>query len=221
MHSNGLLGGAALLLFAANAHAGEFGGFYVGVDGGANLSTATSQVDKKSAFAGAVTGYDWELRRYLVGINGFYDAHGQAYTGKDAGLDFRLGLPLASWLPYVKLGVAGTSPGTRVHAGIGVEYKLVANWSVNGEWTADSKSSGPVTYNNNNFVIGISYHFGGNNQRAAPQAVAAPLVGGEPVVTKALVPETADRQSPPGSGQPAGAPREDGAAQPSGVDAAD
>lgn len=207
MKGNGLVRAAALcLLVAADAHAGEFGGFYAGVDAGANLSTATSQVDRKSAFAGAVAGYNWEFQRYLVGVNGFYDAHGQAYTGKDAGLDIRLGLPLSSWLPYVKLGAAGTSPGARVHGGLGVEYKFAASWSVNGEWTADSKSSGPVTYNNNNFAIGVSYHFGGASRRAAaPQAVAAPLVDGEPVVTKTLIPEEASRQAPSSSGRPVGA----------------
>ena len=158
---------AILALCAAHAGATEFDGFYAGVNAGSNKSTASGLADKTNTYGGVVAGYNWGFPDFLLGLNGFYDFHGAGYTGQDGGVDVKLGLPLTNWLPYAKLGVAGTSPGARFHGGLGVEYKFAPRWSVNGEWATDKKSSGPISYKNNNFLIGLNYYFGGAEHTAA------------------------------------------------------
>ena len=163
----------ALLLGVSNLKASEFDGLYVGVNAGSNKSTATLLSDKSNSYAGVVAGYNWDFQSYLLGVDVFYDAHNSSYTKEDAGADVKLGLPMHQWLPYAKLGLAATTPGTRIHGGLGVEYKLADKWSVNGEWMTDSKSSDGISYKNNNFVVGLNYYFEGGNRDAAARDAAA------------------------------------------------
>ncbi len=163
---------AALLLAVSGAYASEFDGWYVGVDAGSNKSTATALADKSSTYAGLVAGYNRDMGGFLLGANAFYDAHNSSYTKEDGGLDIKLGLPMSQWLPYVKAGLAATTPGTRVHAGLGVEYKFADRWSVNGEWMTDKKTDTGVDYKNNNLVIGLNYYFEGGKRAAADRAAA-------------------------------------------------
>lgn len=157
----------ALLAGVANTKAGEFDGLYVGLDAGANKSTATALSDKNNSYAGVVAGYNWDFESYLLGVDAFYDAHNSSYTKEDGGVDAKLGLPMNKWLPYAKLGLAATTPGTRLHGGLGVEYKFAEQWSVNGEWMTDKKSSDGIDYKNNNFVVGVNYYFGTGSKVAA------------------------------------------------------
>ena len=164
---------AVFVLCVSNTKASEFDGFYVGANVGSNKSTATLRPDKTESYVGAVAGYNWDFQSFLLGANAFVDAHSSAYSGKDAGMDVKLGLPMKEWLPYAKLGLTDSEPGTRAHAGLGVEYKFYSQWSINGEWMRDKKSIGPVNYENNNFVIGVNYYFGESISSAAAREAAA------------------------------------------------
>lgn len=165
---------AALLCVAlsANAQDGNFEGAYLGVNLGNNTASATSLSDKNSVYVGAKVGYDWSWSSILLGVQGFHDAHGDSYTKDDAGVDARLGLPMNRWLPYAKLGVVGTTPGERLHGGLGVEYSLADSWAINAEWTTDSKDVDGSTLKNNNIAFGLSYRFGGAAKATAEKAAA-------------------------------------------------
>jgi len=164
---------AMLTLTAAIASASEFDGLYAGIDAGSNKSKATGLSDKSSGYAGLTGGYNRDMQGYLLGLNVFYDDHSSSYTRQDDGVDIKLGLPMNQWLPYAKLGVALTDPGTRAHAGLGVEYKLNDSWSVNGEWTTDKKTDNGIDYRNNNIVVGLNYYYEGHRKAAALAAAAA------------------------------------------------
>jgi len=185
-----------LLLSASNTGASEFDGLYIGVDAGSNKSTATALSDKTNSYVGAVAGYNWDFQNFLLGVDVFLDAHGSSYTGKDVGGDVKLGLPMMQWLPYAKLGLSATDPGTRVHGGLGVEYKLTERWSVNGEWMVDSKSSGATSYKNNNLVIGFNYYFeAGKDQAAAKDAAARDAAAKDAAARDAAAKDAAARDA--------------------------
>lgn len=177
---------SALLAAAgiANAHAGEFEGTYAGLFLGSNTSSASNLSDKNSSYLGLKAGYSWNFDQFLLGAEGFYDAHDQSYTKDDAGLDARLGLPLNRWLPYVKLGMAATTPGERLHGGVGVEYSLTDSWSLNAEWTADSKDTDGVNNKNSNIGIGLNYQYGGARRSAAAERAAADKAAAERVAAE-------------------------------------
>lgn len=172
----GVIFGAA---FSANIQAGEFEGTYAGLFLGSNTSSASSLSDKNSSYLGLKAGYSWNFDQFLLGAEGFYDAHDQSYTKDDAGVDARLGLPLDRWLPYVKLGMAATTPGERLHGGVGVEYSLTDSWSLNAEWTADSKDTDGVNNKNSNIGIGLNYQYGGAKRSAAAERAAADKAAAE------------------------------------------
>ncbi len=163
--------------YLSGAHASEFEGPYLGLHLGNNRSSETSLPDKNNSYLGLKAGYNWDWDSFLLGAEGYADTHSGSYTGSDAGLDARLGLPMNRWLPYAKLGLVGTSPGVRPHGGVGVEYSLNHRWSVNAEWTTDSKDDAGITRKNNNIAIGFNFHLGAEPARAAPAAAtSAPAV---------------------------------------------
>lgn len=171
----------AALLFGAQLstgiHASEFEGAYLGLHLGNNQSSATLRPDRSSGYLGLKAGYNWGWNNLLLGAEGYVDTHSDSYTGQDAGLDARLGLPMNRWLPYARLGLVDTAPGTRPHGGLGVEYSLDDRWSVNAEWTTDSKNDGGATYKNRNIAIGLNFRLGAELASAAPPAVtSAPAV---------------------------------------------
>lgn len=175
------------LAMPATLFASEFDGPYLGINVGNNRSSVTSLSDKDSGYLGLKAGYNWDLNGFLLGAEGFVDGHSDSYTNQDSGLDLRFGIPLNLWLIYAKLGLVGTDPGTRAHGGLGVEYSLTKRWSVNAEWTTDSKDDAGSTFKNNNMAIGLNYHFGGEPAKAAPvAAVASPVVVANPPVEKVV-----------------------------------
>lgn len=151
-----------------NIKAEDFSGAYIGAGLGSNSSSATSLSNKKQLYPNLRAGYNWDRNGFLWGAEGFVDAHSDAYSGKDAGLDARLGSIQNHWTPYVRLGMMGTNPGIRFHGGAGVEYRLSDSWSINADWTTDSKSIGIRTYKNNNFAIGLNLRIGNNSTKATP-----------------------------------------------------
>jgi outer membrane immunogenic protein len=106
----------------------------------------------------------------LVGISD--DGHGagslrgpvfrflhRSVTARDVGADVRLGSVLDGTMYYLKLGVAGTAPGTRVHYGLGLEHLFDAQWGGLLEWTGDVMSKDATLYRNNDLVAGLTLHF--------------------------------------------------------------
>ncbi len=144
------------MAMSITAGASEFDGAYVGLNVGNNRSSRDLMPDKNSTYLGAKAGYNLDVGGFLLGAEGFADNHRTSYSGRDAGLDLRFGLPMERWLPYARVGAVATAPGTRVHSGLGIEYKLGNYLSVNAEWATDRKNNAGVNYRNNNFVIGFN-----------------------------------------------------------------
>lgn len=170
-----------VLLSMTNAGASDFSGSYVGANIGNDHSTKSFSPSKNVDYLGLAGGHNWDKGGVVLGVNGFVDFHRNAYSDQDYGLDGKLGLPNGRWMPYVKLGWAGSDPGDRTHGGLGVEYKLSSDWSVAGEWTTDKKGVNGTDYKNSNFSIGLNYYF--NAPKAAPiipAAVAPVAVKKEP-----------------------------------------
>src|SRR3972149_3243689 len=157
---------SAALLSMATAGASEFSGGYVGANVSSDRSGMTGVESKNVGYLGLGAGYNWDISGCVLGANVSGDIHKKAYTGQDYGFDGKLGLPLGNLMPYAKLGFAATDPGTRVHGGLGVEYKFSPKWAVTGEWTSDRKTKDGIKYTNNDFGIGLSYYFYAPN--AAP-----------------------------------------------------
>jgi outer membrane protein OmpA-like peptidoglycan-associated protein len=158
----------------SGAHASEFEGAYLGLHVGNNRSSATSLPDQNNGYLGLKAGYNWDWDSLLLGAEGYADNHSGSYTGQDAGVDARLGLPMNRWLPYARLGLVGTNPGARPHGGLGVEYSLNRRWSVNAEWATDRKDDAGLTRKNNNIAIGFNFHLGSEPARAMPAAAVTP-----------------------------------------------
>lgn len=163
---------ATALLSLPAANASEFAGAYAGANIGYNKNTPTSAVTSNNAYLGLQAGYNWEMNNSVVlGLEGFVDGHSKSVTSNDVGADVKAGYEMGNLMPYARLGLAATQPGTRAHGGLGLEYSFAPQWSMFGEVTADSKSVNNVTQKNTNFGVGVSYYF---DQPAA--AVATPVV---------------------------------------------
>lgn len=164
------------LLGTASAGAGNFDGFYIGVKGGYNSSkksVTSNSTTSNSPYAGGEAGYNWVSSEHILmsqgimerdvvvfGVNLWADDHTKSVTGRDYGADFKLGaVQYNHTLYYVKLGVAGSNPGTRPHYGLGIEYSFTPHWGVLAEWTGDKDTKNGETLQNNDFVIGMNYHF--------------------------------------------------------------
>ncbi len=165
-----ILLGAALTI---NAQASDFQGAYAGLNVGNNTASARSNADKQSTYGGLRLGYGWDISNFLLGAEGFYDAHSSAYTQEAGGLDARLALPLNRWLPYIKLGVSAAKPGNSTHGGLGLEYSLTDRWAVNAEWSQDNLDVNSPSYRNNNLSIGLHYLYGAAARSAAAERAAA------------------------------------------------
>lgn len=202
-------------MYAANAS--EFDGGYVGARIGSNRTNISgpTPVDGKSTTTyGLDGGYNWDMRRYLLGLEGFADSNSKTtHTtgfapfsdnyGSDAyGVDLKLGLPSGSWMPYARLGysrtqgrgsvIAAAISGGDVHGGLGVEYKYTPNWSVDAEWTASAAKTNGFKLSNDNFTVGLKYYF--DAPHAAPVEAAAPehvVMHEEPVAQPVAAPAPA------------------------------
>lgn len=185
---------------ATAVQASEFGGLYIGGKMGMNrsdISGAANVASKNSETFGFEEGYNWDMNNLLVGGSFFADfnqkkthaATPNLYYGSNTfGLDLKLGLPSANWMPYAKLGWArvtgmGVFPASQfkytndLHLGVGVEYKFAPNWSVAGELTKAASDINGSKLDNRNFTIGVNYYFGA--PVAAPVAAVAPVVARE------------------------------------------
>ena len=179
---------AAALLSMSAANASEFKGAYVGINIGYNKNTPTSAATSNKAYPGLQAGYNWDISNNIVlGLEGFVDGHSKSITSNDAGIDAKAGYSMGNLMPYARLGAAATQPGTRVHGGLGLEYKFAPQWSMFGEVTADSKSVNTITQKNTNFALGVNYYFDKPAVAAVVVAVAAPIVmkKAEPVAAPA------------------------------------
>ncbi|GAB4120826.1 MAG: hypothetical protein Fur0040_00430 [Sideroxydans sp.] len=164
----------------------QFAGPYFGINLGQNTSSQTALSDKKEIYPGAKLGYNADWGNWLIGVEGLADLHGGSYTGNDLNLDGRLGLPMDRWMPYVKLGLAATAPGSRRHMGLGLEYSLTDDWSLNAEYATDKYSDSNADLKNSNISLGLNGFFGGSEgksgaaaQRAAAEKAAAEKAAAE------------------------------------------
>lgn len=180
---------ATMLLSATAAQASEFKGGYVGGKIGYNTNSPDSTATSDEFYPGLEAGYGWDKNEFLLGVNAFLDHHTQSITGADFGADMKLGFPSGKYMPFIKLGLAGSDPGTRLHGGLGIEFKFSPQWSIAAEWTADSKSVNSVSNKNNNISVGLNYYFDKPYVAPAVVAAVAPAVAKqlEPVVVPAPV----------------------------------
>ncbi len=155
---------ASSLAFAPLAKAAGIGyqGFYLGAKAGVNDSSTSGAANQSvsRAFVGVEGGYGWLLSdTVLLGGDVWGDNHRKSVTGRDYGADVKVGNVENQVMYYIKLGVAATNPGDRLQYGIGLEYKYDLRLGVLVEWTGDSISKDNVNYRNNNYVVGLTYHF--------------------------------------------------------------
>ncbi len=150
---------AAALLSMTAAQSSEFNGAYLGGKIGYNTTSPGTNYISNKTYPGVEAGWGWDTGNVLLGVDGFVDWHTKSATGRDYGADVKLGFPMDKFMPYAKLGAAGSAPGTRVHGGLGIEYKFAPQWSVVGEWTADSKTVNAQERKNSNISAGVNYHF--------------------------------------------------------------
>ncbi|MDH2917941.1 MAG: OmpA family protein [Sideroxydans sp.] len=174
---------AALLSMSA-VQASEFKGAYIGANVGINHSKIGTVSAANKFYPGVQAGYNWDLTsNVLLGVEGFVDGHSKSVTGNDAGIDAKLGYTMGNFMPYARLGAAATTPGTRVHGGLGLEYKFAPSWSALAEVTADMKKVTGVAQRNTNFAIGVNYYF--DKPAVAAAAVVAAVVAAPAVMKKA------------------------------------
>lgn len=146
----------------SHAQASEFAGPYAGIKYGVDFSHSTGQysADENVPFFGILGGYNWDFQNVVIGAEVFGDFHHHAATKKDGGIDAKLGYPINSnVMPYVRLGLTGTWPNTRVHYGVGAEYMFAKNFSVAAEWTADTANTHGSTRSNDSVTVGVHYYF--------------------------------------------------------------
>ena len=194
----------------AGANRSSFSGL-TSVNGGA-LSNVNIGGKSTSTF-GLEGGYNWDKGNYLLGVDGFVDQNSRKtrdgtinavaglvdYGSSVYGLNLKLGLPTGNWLPYAKLGYANgrsdgglSTSGNGAHGGLGVAYKFAPNWSIAGEFTGHTADSNGIKLNNDNFTVGLNYHFS-SPPKAVPEPVA--VKAPEPVVI-AKAPEPVAEKTP-------------------------
>jgi hypothetical protein len=91
----------------AGVQASEFAGPYAGIKLGENWSDASGVVNTAShasTFFGLTAGYNFDVKNFVIGAEGFADLHNGSTTYKDAGVDAKLGLPMNNLMPYARLG---------------------------------------------------------------------------------------------------------------------
>ncbi|TXT25890.1 MAG: OmpA-OmpF porin OOP family [Gallionellaceae bacterium] len=217
--------------FAGSYMGGKLGGNRSNFNGPAVVNGAgtnlTDMGSKDAAAFGLEGGRNWDMSSYLLGVDFFIDSNekathsvsksgvaGTANFGSTVyGMDLKLGLPNGIWMPYAKLGYGRgkangdlTAGGNGAHAGLGVEYKFSPHWSLVGELTTLAADSTGTRLNNNNFTIGVNYYF--RAPKAAPVAVAEPVVAPKPEPKIEPKPEPKVVAPPPPAPAPAPQPKE-------------
>jgi len=227
----------AALSAMTGVQASEFEGAFVGARIGQNRSDIANVAATNSRNAttyGLDVGYNWDVRRYVVGVDAFVDSNNQTNHnvaaggitnyGSDAyGADLKLGLPNGRWMPYARLGYvhtkgtnnATTISGGGLHGGVGIEYKYTPNWGVNAEWSGSSAQFNGSKLNNDNLTFGLRYYFGSDKEAPVAAAEPIPTPAPEPVVAKSVsmaepvaAPTPAPAPEPVVESAPAPQPRE-------------
>lgn len=166
-------------LAATPAAADGFAGGYVGGDLGVNRSSTggtSAAAPANAPVYGLEGGYGWSVSdSLLVGVDGYVDANqqashapsGQQYGSNVFGLGLKVGVPIDSLMPYARLGydrtqgtgaLSGFGSGS-ANSGLGLMYKFAPSWSVEGEWSTASPSSGGLKLKTNTLNFGLNYHF--------------------------------------------------------------
>ncbi len=149
------------LMAAAQVEAKGLEGFYVGAKVGDNDSSISGVPNQGlgNGYVGVEAGFNYVLDGLVLGAAVWGDGHRNSVTGRDWGVDLKLGGVREDTLYYVKLGVAETHPGARAHYGVGAEYKFAESWGALAELTYDAKTLNGAVYTNMNYVVGVTYHF--------------------------------------------------------------
>ncbi len=178
MNSISVIALAAALAAAGPAAADDFSGGYVGGDIGVNSSSTSGNYVTSPATApsyGLEGGYGWNVgSNVLLGVEGYVDANKETahtpsgqYGSNAYGLGLKVGVPIDSLMPYARLGfdhtqgtgnLAGFS-SAGANSGLGLMYKFAPSWSLEGEWSATSPSSGGLKLKSNTLNFGLNYHF--------------------------------------------------------------
>ncbi|WP_144160041.1 outer membrane protein [Paraburkholderia sp. BCC1885] len=140
----------------------EFSGPYVGFKLGENFSSASGHIarpEHSTTFPGLTAGYGFDVGPLLLGAEAFADLHHGSVTYKDAGIDARIGVPMNHFMPYARVGFTGSWPETRLHVGLGVEYKVLKQVGISGEWTTDTSNTSGTRRKNDSVTVGLNYHF--------------------------------------------------------------
>ncbi|HTN92948.1 MAG TPA: outer membrane beta-barrel protein [Gallionella sp.] len=197
-------------------HASEFWGKYFGAKIGINNSSVTGTIDIPSASTLAYGaqggylqgGYNWELYSTIVGLGVYYDVNNFAshsdnvgYSSRSYGLDFKLGLPVDEWLPYVKLGYGRGMATSNAdlnsvsqygrNIAIGVEFNVAPRWSLIAELKSSkfSNDDNTVTVHNKLLAFGFNYYLDKPLQEAQAQVIELNLPVPEPILDPNAVPE--------------------------------
>lgn len=151
--------------------ASNWTGPYVGARVGIN-NAEIDPADSEAAFTGGVqAGYDMNLGGPVVGVEGSADFNSKTDYGLGEigsniwGLSGKLGVDMGQVMPYGKLGWAYTNlTGDAdegeggLTGGLGLEYKMMPNVSVKGEWTYNNAEFfGGTDVTNNAFTVGVNY----------------------------------------------------------------
>ncbi|MDE1183269.1 outer membrane beta-barrel protein [Paraburkholderia sp.] len=140
----------------------DFSGVYVGMKTGRNLSNAAGHVALPrhgSNFVGVTAGYGFDVGPLIVGAEAFMDLHNGSTTGKDGGIDAKVGMPFGRFMPYARIGITGSYPNARLHYGIGTEAHVYRHLNVAAEWTTDTSRTEGTNRRNDSFTIGVKYYF--------------------------------------------------------------
>jgi outer membrane immunogenic protein len=150
-------------LFGGPYFTSPFSGLYVGAKVGANVSDASGGLrvpSHTSFFPGVTVGFGFDVGPVMLGGEAFADFHHGSTTRKDAGFDAKLGLPIERrYMPYLRLGATSQWPDSRLHYGLGLEYKALQSLGLGVEWTADTSAANGIRRHNNSFTLGAHYYF--------------------------------------------------------------
>lgn len=149
-------------LFTGSYFTSPFSGLYAGGKVGVNVSNAWGAMHRSSSshfFPGVMVGFGIDVGPVLLGGEAFADFHNASTTRKDAGFDAKLGVPLNRYMPYARVGATSEWPDTRMHWGLGVEYRALDRLGVTAEWTMDHSDADNIKRHNNSFTVGVHYYF--------------------------------------------------------------
>lgn len=162
----------------ATGLAGQWLGPYAGAQFGFNNSSASGLDSELGLDGGVLLGYNTSIslsgvpQPVVLGANFFGEFNSQethnrlvSYGSNVFGVDFMAAYPMGVGgriLPYFKLGfgslsatgdIGGSSIGARI--GLGAEYRLGPQLGLTAQWM--HQDANHIT--NDNFTVGVNYHF--------------------------------------------------------------